>query len=688
MSLSRVAKLSAPRVLFGRVLSIAATVALGAGLIASCSGGGGSGDTATPTTSSGSGEGGKGGGGTGGTGPIACATDCSTTAATPVCDPASGLCVQCLPGSSTCGEGQYCAATKTCKPGCSDDKACAAPLVCNPTTHQCSGCANDAQCDKGEVCGPAGECILGCSPTQACPTGLECCNSGCADIKTDPMNCGGCDKPCPVPPNAEASCTDGVCGLAMCSPGFADCNHDPADGCEQTGGCACTPGDTMACYSGPNGTQGVGTCIAGVATCDANGAAWGPCLGEKTPGFEICADGLDNDCDGAVDNTPDQDGDGWTSCQGDCCDSPAACGSPNLVNPGAFEVAGNMVDDDCDGMVDNVLAGCDTNLASNSGIATDYAKAIDLCATTTENPPLGQKTWGVISAGFYKADGTGTPSANAKSIRKGFGSGVTPLHGSSIAVLSTGVAAAQTAPNNTNPGWVAPEVGASSGITSGVPADWLAANNNKFPNAPGCPAPLGGNVANDPIMLKIRVRAPTNANSFSVSTFFYSSEFPEWVCSPYNDFFLTLLDSSFVPAAGQVANPKDKNLAFYDPPPAGGAVYPVGVNLAFGNTGLFSQCLNGPTGCGPGSVTGNINTCTGTAQIAGTGFDAVASGCGASNRVGGGTGWLTTGGNVKPGETIELRFVTWDTGDAQYDSDVLLDNFVWSVSAATPGTHQ
>ena len=31
---------------------------------------------------------------------------------------------------------------------------------------------------------------------------------------------------------------------------------------------------------------------------------------------------------------------------------------------------------------------------------------------------------------------------------------------------------------------------------------------------------------------------------------------------------------------------------------------------------------------------------------------------------------------------------TWDTGDAWYDSVVLLDNFVWSVTASTPGTHQ
>ena len=61
--------------------------------------------------------------------------------------------------------------------------------------------------------------------------------------------------------------------------------------------------------------------------------------------------------------------------------------------------------------------------------------------------------------------------------------------------------------------------------------------------------------------------------------------------------------------------------------------------------------------------------------------------CGANNLSGGGTDWLTTSGNVKPGETMELRFVTWDTGDSYYESTVLLDNFQWSLQPSTPGTH-
>jgi hypothetical protein len=239
------------------------------------------------------------------------------------------------------------------------------------------------------------------------------------------------------------------------------------------------------------------------------------------------------------------------------------------------------------------------------------------------------------------------------------------------------------------------QVGANMGTSSAPPADWLAANGNAFPNTPGCPAPANTAVVNDPVMLKVRVRVPTNAKSFTVASYFFSSEYPEWVCSPYNDFFLTLLDSGFVPGPMEAPNPADKNLAFYDPPPSGGVVYPVGVNLAFGNTGLFTQCKNGTTGCNMGCVMGNVNTCTGTAELAGTGFDYPnppntppnKATCGNNDLLGGGTGWLVTGGNVVPGETIEVRFVIWDTSDHIYDSLVLIDDFTWSVTASQPGTH-
>ena len=57
---------------------------------------------------------------------------------------------------------------------------------------------------------------------------------------------------------------------------------------------------------------------------------------------EAC-DGIDNDCDDLVDESTDDDSDGWTVCEGDCDDDD------HDVNPGATEICGNGLDDDCDG---------------------------------------------------------------------------------------------------------------------------------------------------------------------------------------------------------------------------------------------------------------------------------------------------------------------------------------------------
>ena len=62
------------------------------------------------------------------------------------------------------------------------------------------------------------------------------------------------------------------------------------------GGCA--PGETAPCYTGPEATLGVGPCRAGLATCNATGVGFGPCVGEITPKFEVCSSAEDEDCNG------------------------------------------------------------------------------------------------------------------------------------------------------------------------------------------------------------------------------------------------------------------------------------------------------------------------------------------------------------------------------------------------------
>ncbi|MEZ4365322.1 MAG: choice-of-anchor L domain-containing protein [Kofleriaceae bacterium] len=480
--------------------------------------------------------------------------------------------------------------------------------------------------------------------TAACgPSARNECNAN-TDTQSDPDNCGACG----------VQCNDGdVCEFGLCEPG------------------PCTPGDTRSCYSGPGGTEGVGECRAGIQTCDPGGD-WAACTGEVTPRAEDCSNGLDDNCTGEADEDTDADGDGFTTCGGDCCDT-IECSRPELVNPNAFEDDDNGVDDNCDGVVDEVEALCDTGLSSASSDPLDYARAIDLCRVATEDGV----TWGVISATLTLPDGTGLPAEDSRSIRDAFGPNVTPQAGARLIELSSGVAADA---NDSNP---------ASGDFSGdimntesdFPADFLAANGGSLPNAPGCPGP-NGSTAFDAVMLTLRIRTPSNARSFSLSTNFFSAEYPEWVCSPYNDFFLVLLDSAY---AGDPANPADKNLATYTA--ADGAVYPVGVNLAYGNTGLFRECQNGATGCEFGATPGNQTTCTSSSQLLGTGFDEPSPGaCAAGSVLGGGTGWLTTSGNVLPGEVITVRIAVWDTSDPVLDSLAVIDNFRWSIESTDPGT--
>ena len=453
-------------------------------------------------------------------------------------------------------------------------------------------------------------------------------------------------------------------GLVACGP--AARNNPPVEGG------ACDPGDTADCYTGQDGTDGVGPCKGGTRSCESTGM-WGKCVGEVFPTQELCTDGVDNNCNGSIDEDEDRDGDGLTTCAGDCCDS-TECGSPAIVNPGAFDAPGNNFDDDCNGTIDDTQLICDQNLASGTLNANDYAKAIDLCQTAT----MTEKKWGVISATLTLADGTGVPASNAQSIRNHFGTGVMPRGGVNMALLSTGAAAGR---GDTNPAYQdfenTPQFNGNN-TQSAFPSDFLMANGGTLPNAPGCPDP-SGTTANDPVMLTLTVRVPTNAKSFKLATNFFSSEFPEFTCSPFNDFFVVLLDSVFT---GVPANPTDKNLAFYL---GNGQKYPVGVNLAHGNTGLFTQCMNGETGCS--GMSGSIMTCLGTTQLSGTGLDTPTPGsCDGAALQGGGTGWLETSGNVNPGEIMKLRIAIWDTSDHILDSIAMVDGFQWSVDASQPGT--
>jgi hypothetical protein len=305
--------------------------------------------------------------------------------------------------------------------------------------------------------------------------------------------------------------------------------------------------------------------------------------------------------------------------------------------------------------------------------------ALDLCQTAVEDPPANERTWGVIDGAFTRADGTGEPAAVSRSIRTVFGPNNPSRFGSAFAVLSTGGAAAT---GQTAPAHLPFQIGADLQTESSLPADWLAAHEGEPPVAAGCPVPRHRFTAFDSTTLRLRIRVPSNARSFRLAAKHFNSDYPEFVCSLFNDSFLVLLDSTF---AGTPANPSDKNLAIVDG-------LDVGANLVRGTSGLFQDCVNGPVGCSQFAVSGTYDGCTGTAPLSGTGFDFLQPPgieepgyCSPSELTGGATAWLGIRGNVVPGETIELRIVVWDVGDGSWDSLVLLDDFRWFPTEIEPG---
>jgi len=165
------------------------------------------------------------------------------------------------------------------------------------------------------------------------------------DLMTDIKNCGVCDNVCNIP-NAFPECKGGFCLVQTCAPGWIDLDGKVANGCEY----ACTP---------------------------SNG------------GIEIC-DGLDNDCNGQIDELTNTKTDinncgacnvvcSFSKANPTCTDGKCVMG-PCLV--GYFDVNGN----DADGcefactptnggfeVCDNVDNNCNTLVDEGFNLATDPA---------------------------------------------------------------------------------------------------------------------------------------------------------------------------------------------------------------------------------------------------------------------------------------------------------------------------
>ncbi|MBL8685464.1 MAG: hypothetical protein JNK05_40185 [Myxococcales bacterium] len=230
-------------------------------------------------------------------------------------------------GSASCTAGSCALAGCTTGFGNCDGNmtnGCETPL--NSTTH-CGMCSRACAVANG-----AATCASGTCQVASCNGGFGNCDgnpaNGCETNTTNtPAHCSNCGNGCPSRANASTTCSSSTCGFS-CTSGFADCNSNGADGCEANLGTISNCGVCGRVCSFANATA---LCSAGSCALGACNAGWANCDGNPANGCETPTN-TTTDCGGCgVACVSGQTCDG-TSCN--CPGGQSVCGSSCQTTPG------------------------------------------------------------------------------------------------------------------------------------------------------------------------------------------------------------------------------------------------------------------------------------------------------------------------------------------------------------------
>ncbi|HIA03263.1 MAG TPA: hypothetical protein EYN66_15380, partial [Myxococcales bacterium] len=428
----------------------------------------------------------------------------------------SGKCVDITNNTANCGAcGSACASGQSCVSG-SCTLVCPSGLSncsgkCVDTTNNTANCG---AC--GSACAVGQSCVSG-SCTLVCPSGLSNCSGNCVDTSNNPAHCGACGTVCNAGkvcasgacinagqcvPNAQELCYTGPAnsmGIGVCKPGLKTCKSDGSgygacvgqvlpgvetctnsvdDDCdgelnESGTGCVCTPNAVTACYTGPNNTSGIGLCKPGTTTCNALGTAAGACEGQVVPSVEVCDNSKDEDCDGSADEgdagcgctpgatQPCYTGPSGSNNVGPCKGGTKICGADGKYGNCVGEVVPvtedctTAIDDDCDGSVNEVDAGCGCVAGSTLPCYTG--------ATGTQNVgpcKAGSKTCNPEGSGYGNCVGQVIP--------------ITEICGNTVDEDCNG----NVTDCNGNPIWFKQFGDSNVRVTTGIGIDPLPSNSN------------------------------------------------------------------------------------------------------------------------------------------------------------------------------------------------------------------
>jgi len=302
-----------------------------------------------------------------------------------------------------------------------------------------------------------------------------------------------------------------------------------------------------------------------------------------SPGAAEICDDVDNDCDGTIDEGCDEDKDDWCNIYLEVVGFPSTCpfgpgdcydGSAD-VNPGMLETAGDGMDNNCDGQVDEPVQ-C-------PGACTGHTVDAYLCALEMCFGPA------VMSAQFSSPTNDNISSAwEAVSHFGSSNNDLKPWGGNSYGLLASG-----------------PATGTQH--TTDLPGGSSVAD----------PFAKDGYQTFDNVEFSVKLKAPSNALGFAIDYIFFSEEYEEYIGTSFNDkFYMFLTAPQSTGGVKKVINwTACSTGSYFDFQDGGKKWCYIAINTAFSE-----KCPNVPTNisgtgfeCGPpdnyhGSSTGWLTT--------------------------------------------------------------------------------